>query len=276
MKKLLLLLLALVMLVAPLNACGSAEEDPVTTAATTVATTRATTADTEENGDHPGAVSTTAATTASAVGQTLTAPEALASIADYDAFTIVVSATEDSTELQATHAYQKNSDCTYYYYELQIPLEDGNVFAIEYLGIENDAGYVIYMRDNSLGEADFMLVTPTGAPEAFDALEDFLFYHAFYGMDYALGFQSDEFVKGEDTVISGRDCYTYKAKLYRLLGVAYDYDVTIAVDKENGLWMQMEGLFYNGMHSYSLKQTITSFTTEADLLAERIPAYFGN
>ncbi|MBQ4048131.1 MAG: hypothetical protein IJC93_07165 [Clostridia bacterium] len=278
MKKLLCMLLILATFAALFAGCG-VSKTPENGEKTTKATTKAT-SDTDEADVNPGAV-TTVATTESLLGKTLEAPEVLAHYADYDEFTITARITEivpntpETAHLIGLFAYRKADDGSEsYYYALKSDSENlaEENFVIEHIACKDGNGERMWIRPS--GDTNLYPVDKTDDPLAFDGIEDFRGIIAYYGIDYAEGFAGEAFVKGEDTMIDGRPCYTYEANLRRTVGQPWDCMVEIAVDKSTGLWLKMEGSYtlegYDG-EGYLLEEILT-FEENADIIPE-IPEF---
>ncbi len=234
MKKLLCMFLIL----AAFAGCGVSKipegetESPKTTKATS---------DTDDADVNPGAV-TTAATTELLLGKMLEAPEVLAHYADYDEFSITARITEimpdnpETAHLIGYFAYRKADDGSEsYYYALKPDSENlaEENFIIEHIACKDSSGERVWIRQ--MGETELYPINKTDDPLTFDGIEDFRGIIAYYGIDYAEGFAGEAFVKGEDTMIDGRPCYTYEVNLLRTVGQPWNCMVEIAVDKATGL-----------------------------------------
>lgn len=231
---------------------------------------------TPENGEK-----TTKATTEPILGKTLAAPEVLVSVGDYDEFTITARMTEilvgnpETSHMIGYFAYRKADDGSEsYFYGLKEESEEPeeHPFAIEFVGCKDSRGERVWIRPS--GETELYPVGKSDDPLVFDGSEDFRGLYAFYGLDYAEGFDADSFVKGEDTVIDGRPCYTYEVNLCCTVGQPWDCTVEIAVDKATGLWRKLEGSYtlegYDG-EGYLLEEVV-SFEENADIIPE-IPEF---
>lgn len=213
--------------------------------------------------------------------QTLTAPEVLALVGDYDEFTLTVRANEiflgspETVRVIAEHAYRKEPDGSethYYRLKADDPIAEERPVIIEFLGRKTHEGEEVFLLPP--GTDEWFPVEPSDDAGNFDSIDDFRFYYAQSGLDYAVGFDADSFVKGEDTVIDGRPCYTYTVNLQRIVGEPWDCAVEIAVDKATGLWRKLEGSYtLDGADGEGyLLEEVVSFEENADIIPE-IPAH---
>ncbi len=172
-------------------------------------------------------------------------PEKKISFDDFDGVTIEYTCVSGDGTAEGTIAYKKTED-GYIFYEIT---DDGTEYVCETEG-ETFASFV------RVSGADGFVYQEVSFGENSVFADDAAYYRynfAYYGFDYAKELGELEFKKQADATVGDRACYVYTAE--------YDgSEMTVFVDKENGLWLSVEdgGVVY----------TVTSFCFDGDVIPE--------
>ena len=221
---------------------------------------------------------------AAKVGDILQQPEKTVSLADLDKFTLTVSQEEYDANggflAGSTYydVYSKDGDNAVYYIKTaESQVTDDSFYTYENLCVSEDGKEKYWYRDAIEDSYNFVDPAEVEYEEGDDICfnsNEFLLRYYYHGIDYSKYLDAPQgFEKLEDAIVNNRDCYVYRVKLTEKVKYPSVNDITIYVDKENGLWIKSEGTYeFNGDGEiFRFTDQITDVKYNADIIPE-IPA----